>query len=153
MNKYVAVGLCVVAFGLGYAMCDNVWDRKYLAFKASAEKDYSSLLEKKIEADRANQAKINAIESRRIEDVEALKKEYEKTIADVRANFKPSGVLDCPTGKDSVPRTDNNTSELVCYRKSELLARIEASMAIAKRADELALKYNALVNLINERSK
>lgn len=150
MNK-VAIVLGVVAvFGAGYFLADTLWERDFAEFKLKAEKDYSALLEKKLEADRQNREQVSRLESEYLTTINEQKQSYEKTIANMRANFKPSGVSKCPDGGNGVSRADSDTSELVCYRRADLQHKIEQSLAITRDADRLAVKYNTLLNMVKK---
>lgn len=150
MNK-VAIVLGVVAvFGAGYFLADTLWERDFAEFKLKAEKDYSALLEKKLESDRINREQVSRLESEYLTTINEQKQSYEKTIANMRRNFKPSGVSKCPPSGDGVPRADSDTSELVCYRRADLQHKIEQSLAITRDADRLAVKYNTLLNMVQK---
>lgn len=135
-------------FTFGYLTADGIWEKKYLEFKLKSEKEYSTLLEQKIEADQANRLRVNAVETKYTKELTEQKAIYEKTIANLRLNFTPSGVFDCTSSGQCVPRASDSTAEFVCYRKGDLQRRIEESLAIGNRADELALKYNTLLKIV-----
>lgn len=148
MNK-VAIVLGVVAvFGAGYFLADTLWERDFAEFKLKAEKDYSALLEKKLAADDENRKRVNELETKYLTTINEQKQSYEKTISDMRRNFKPSGVSKCPSSGDGVPRADSDSAELVCYRRADLQHKIEQSLAITRDADRLAVKYNTLLNMV-----
>lgn len=142
----VAIGVIYCA---GYASADSKWRARYTEFKLEAEQDYSSLLQKKIEADRENRARVSGIEREHLEAARRQKEQYEKTIANLRANFSPSGVLDDRTEDgNGLPRSGDDSAAIVCYSRDELQSRVERSLAIGRKADELALKYRALLEII-----
>lgn len=148
-SRIVLIVVAVIAiFTFGYQVADGIWEKKYLEFKLNAEKQYSALLEQKIEADQANRQRVNAVETKYTKELTEQKAIYEKTIANLRLNFTPSGVFDCTSSGQCVPRTSDSTAEFICYRKGDLQRRIEESLAIGNRADELALKYNALLKIV-----
>lgn len=148
-SRIVLIVVAVIAiFTFGYYTADNIWERKYLQFKLTAEKEYSTLLEQKIEADQANRQRVNSLEKEYLNELDIQKREYEKIIALMHDNFHPSGVSECPASGDGVPGTSDDTTNLVCYTKSELHKRISESLAITKRADELAVKYNSLLKIV-----
>lgn len=137
-------------FTFGYLTADGIWEKKYLKFKLDSEKEYSALLESKIEADQANRLRVNAVETKYVNELQEQKDVYEKTIANLRKHFTPSGVFNCTANGQCMPRTSDDTSEFVCYRTGDLQRRIEESLAIANRADELALKYNTLLKMVKK---
>lgn len=154
MIKKIAIAVALLAaFGGGYGLSDMSWERKYAEFRLSAEKDYSALLEKKIESDRANRSRISEIEKTHQSTLSEQKKRYEKTIASLRANFQPSGVSGCPPSGDGVSRDGGDSSELICYTRSELYRRISETLAIGNRCDKLAINYATLLKVIeNEKT-
>lgn len=154
MIKKIAIAVAfLAAFGGGYGLSDVIWERKYAEFRLSAEKDYSALLEKKIESDRINRSRISEIEKTHQSTLSEQKKRYEKTIASLRANFQPSGVSGCPPSGDGVPRDGNDSASLVCYTRSELYRRISETLAIGNRCDKLAIDYATLLKVIeNEKT-
>jgi hypothetical protein len=86
---------------------------------------------------------------------EAIRSEYEKIVEDLRSDklvIANSLHLskDCSASK-SVSTTTDNSSELVCFTKRELYAKIERSMAIASEADRLAERYNALLAVCKQK--
>lgn len=154
MIKKIAIAVALLAaFGGGYGLSDVIWERKYAEFSLSAERDYSALLEKKIESDRANRSRISEIEKTHQSTLSEQKKLYEKTIASLRANFQPSGVSGCPPSGDGVPRDGNDSASLVCYTRNELYRRISETLAIGNRCDKLAISYATLLKVIeNEKT-
>ena len=116
----------------------------YLLLK---EQEYSQQLELKIEENKKLRSTIDKIELELIEQ----KDSYEKNLSDLRSRYSIDGLFDCSRNGECLPRTDNNTSEFVCYRTSDLRKRIDESVAIGKRADHLALRYNALLKVCNGR--
>lgn len=148
-SKIFLIAIAVISvFTFGYLTADGIWEKKYLEFKLKAEKEYSALLESKIEADQANRLRVNAVETKYVNELNEQKAIYEKTIANLRNHFTPSGVFSCTASGQCVPRTSNDTSEFVCYRTGDLQRRIEESLAIGHRADQLALKYNTLLKIV-----
>ena len=149
MNKIFIVAGLIAAFGAGYGLADLKWESDFSKFKLDAEKDYSALLEKKIKADKENQARITSIEQDYQSTLSNQKKRYEKTIADLRANFKPSGVYDGAPSGTGMPRNGKDSPELICYTRSELYNRIAKTLAIGNRCDKLAIDYATLLRMVN----
>ena len=147
---FLIAAVFVGIFTFGYLTADGIWEKKYLKFKLDSEKEYSALLESKIEADQANRLRVNAVETKYVNELQEQKDVYEKTIANLRKHFTPSGVFNCTANGQCVPRTSDDTSEFVCYRTGDLQRRIEESLVIANRADELALKYNTLLKMVKK---
>lgn len=141
------------AFLLGVYVTSNAYEEKIAEYKLEAEKQLSDLLQQKIESDKRNSARVAQAELAGLKELEELKETYEKTIADLRADFKPSGVSKCPKPDSSVSRTDSDSTELICYSRAELQSKIEQSMALAREADELAVKYNMLLKIYGDSKK
>ena len=147
-------GLCwVFVFGGGYWMGCNATKQKYTIEDQAKEIEYHSKVNALIDQIRsqelANQSRINDIMANHVVSEEAIRNEYEKIIEDLRSDkLVVANSLhlnkDCTASK-SVSSTADNSSELVCFTKRELYAKIERSMAIASEADRLAEKYNALL--------
>lgn len=147
-------GLCwVFVFGGGYWMGCNATKQKYTIEDQAKEIEYHSKVNALIDQIRsqeiANQSRINDIMANHVVSEEAIRNEYEKIIEDLRSDklvIANSLHLDkeCTASK-SMSTTTANSSELVCFTKRELYAKIERSMAIASEADRLAEKYNALL--------
>lgn len=145
---FLIAAVFVGIFTFGYLTADGIWEKKYLKFKLDSEKEYSALLESKIEADQANRLRVNAVETKYVNELQEQKDVYEKTIANLRKHFTPSGVFNCTANGQCVPRTSDDTSEFVCYRRSELLYRIEKTLAIGRDAQRVNLQYKALLEII-----
>ena len=104
----------------------------------------------------------NVIVTGYINDIERLKEQHEKDVKELEnANFKDTVVIK-PTVSECVCPADRSKtgvqaagvkSDLVCYTRSELQRKVEESMGIAKEADELALKYKALVEVCTKNEK
>ena len=100
----------------------------------------------------------NVIVTGYIDDIERLKAQHEADLKELEnANFKdtvtvnPVNTADCgmhenDNGKTTVP-TAGAKPDFICYTRSELQSKIAESMAIAKEADEIALKYRALLEV------
>lgn len=100
----------------------------------------------------------NIIVTGYIDDIERLKAQHEADLKELEnANFKdtvtiePVNTVDCgmhkdDNGKTTVP-TAGTKPDLICYTRSELQSKIAESMALAKEADEIALRYAALVEV------
>lgn len=153
-------GLCwVFVFGGGYWMGCNATKQKYTIEDQAKEIEYHSKVNALVDQIRsqelANQNRINDIMANHVVSEEAIRNEYEKIIEDLRSDklvIANSLHLskDCSASKP-VSSTADNSSELVCFTKRELYAKIERSMAIASEADRLAEKYNALLAVCKQK--
>lgn len=100
----------------------------------------------------ANQSRINELISNQLINEENIKNEYEKVISDLRdGKYDVSDGMhigkDCSATSNAVSAGTTDTSNLICFTESELYRKIERSMAIAKEADQLAVKYNTLLEV------
>lgn len=153
-------GLCwVFVFGGGYWMGCNATKQKYTIEDQAKEIEYHSKVNALVDQIRsqeiANQNRINDIMANHVVSEEAIRNEYEKIIEDLRSDklvIANSLHLskDCSASKP-VSSTADNSSELVCFTKRELYAKIERSMAIASEADRLAERYNALLAVCKQK--
>lgn len=136
------------AYYFGYDTAQTKADLAFNAFKLQAEKEYNALLEKNTLWERHYQDKLQAIEADRLFSLVEQKQKYEETIAALRSDDL-SGVSKCRSaGEDGGKATAGSTGELVCYTRSDLLARIKATLALGARADKLAADYNTLLKII-----
>lgn len=106
----------------------------------------------------------NIIVTGYIDDIERLKAQHEADLKELEnANFKDTVIIepivsnDCGmhqnnNGKATVP-TAGVKSNLICYTRTELQSKIAESMVIAKEADEIALKYRALLEVCTKHEK
>ena len=137
-----AVSALVGAYGTHLYYQSEIAD-----YKLRKEQEYSHQLELKIEENKKLQSVINEIEWELIEQ----KDSYEKNLADLRSRYSIDGLFDCSRNGECLPRTDSSASEFVCYRTTDLRKRINQSVVVGKRADDLAMKYNALLKVCNGR--
>ena len=137
----------------------NATKQKYTIEDQAKEIEYHSKVNALVDQIRsqeiANQSRINDIMANHVVSEEAIRNEYEKIIEDLRSDklvIANSLHLskDCSASKP-VSSTADNSSELVCFSKRELYAKIERSMAIASEADRLAEKYNALLAVCKQK--
>lgn len=139
--------LAGLMYAFGYKVAVTASDLRFEELKSKYANDYAALLQKKIDSERTQKELRQRIETNYLVELERQKQSYETLLTDLHTNFKPSGVSNCPDDRSSVSRTNDNTADVVCYRKGELQARIAKSMAIGQRCDDLAVRYNALLRL------
>lgn len=147
--KFAAAALILLgAYLFGHSVASTKAELEFTRFKLQSEQAYSALLAEKQRQDTQYAVKIRELENEHVEAVTELRAEYDKTIANLRKSFKPSGVRKCPeSGNNGAPAL-NSSRELVCYSASDLRARIEQSLAIGARCDKLATDYNTLLKVI-----
>lgn len=152
-TKYIVIGCIAAIVGVyyaGYKHADTNWELRFKDFETQSERAYNDLLKQKIEADQANREKVALIEADHVQQLKVQKENYEKDIVALRANFKPSRVFKCPSSGDGMPRTGGDSAGLICYTRSELQRKIEETVAIGYECDQLAVKYNSLLKMLNE---
>lgn len=95
----------------------------------------------------------NEIIKNYMQEKEVLKSEYEKSLI-VANNLRDTFIPDClpstNTSNTEVSRKTKDKSGSRCYSESDLLNKIKESMAIGQECDELAIRYNALLEVCNE---
>lgn len=139
----------VFCFAAGYYEAEKTAKLEFSKFKLEAEKDYSSLLKKKIDADKANAARMAELDEEHQSAIRKQKQSYEKTIANLRANYKPRGVPSGAAGGGGMSRNDSDPRGFVCYSETEFYDRVARSLAVASRCDKLAIDYSTLLRMIN----
>ena len=59
------------------------------------------------------------------------------------------GMHENNNGAETV-QTTGTQSDLICYTRAELQSKVKRSLDLAKEADEIALKYRALVEVCTQ---
>ena len=156
LKLYAICGAVIIALVSGSYM--------YLSYRIEKEVNerYAAEVEKLKNEQLQNlqqlQHEQNVIVTGYIDDIERLKAQHEADLKELEnANFKDTVTIepivsnDCGMHKDNNGKTTVPTAgikpDLICYTRSELQRKVEESMGIAKEADELALKYKALVEV------
>ena len=83
-----------------------------------------------------------------LQQMEILKDEYEKNLIvsnNLRDTFIPDCVQQPDTSNTRVSRETTNKSTARCYSESDLLGKVKETMAIGRECDQLAIKYNSLL--------
>lgn len=108
----------------------------------------------------------NIVVSGYLQKIKALEGEHEKTLQELEtAQFSNTVTgVNCVVSnavnslhKDSdskaTVQTAGNKPDLICYTRSELQSKVARSLAITKEADELAVKYRALLDVCTQKDK
>lgn len=139
------IGFCItIAYYKGYSACE-----RDVALKLQNVTIEHS--QKIIETERNLQNKQNQIVADYLQQISLLEAQHNEdkiNLDNLRDAFdvKLNGMCNTNNSGSSTMSTKTGTqSNLKCYTKSELLRKIERSMAIAREADELAIKYNTLL--------
>jgi hypothetical protein len=112
------------------------------------------------------QSQQNIIVSGYLQKIKTLEGEHEKTLQELEtAQFSNTVTgVNCIVSnavnslhKDSDSKTTVQTTgdkpDLVCYTRAELQSKVARSLAITKEADELAIKYKALLDVCTQKDK
>ena len=112
------------------------------------------------------QSQQNIIVSGYLQKIKTLEGEHEKTLQELEtAQFSNTvtGVnrvvsnavnsLHKDSGSKTTVQTAGNKPDLVCYTRAELQSKIKRSLALTKEADELAIKYRALLDVCTQKDK
>lgn len=144
---------CMLVFGLGYLKGCKATEREYTEKLNQAQIENSRKI---IEQERIMQSKQDQIVSDYLKQIEDMKDEHTKeliTVSNLRDTVTvPKCVSNKNTGSSGVSAKTSNKSNLKCYTESELLRKVERSLDLAREADELAVKYNALLKVCSEQN-
>lgn len=143
--------ICFLGFTLGALVC--AYFKGYYACSVEYET-------KLLRLQNENRANIRDIEFKMQEKQYKLLTDYINQIGDLEVEYKDdlakittdklsdttNCVSDTNTSNPRMSKETSNKSNTVCYTETELLSKIKSSLDIAKECDELALKYNTLLN-------
>lgn len=143
--------ICFFGFTLGALVC--AYCKGYYACSA----EYEAKLLKLQNENRANimdiefkmQEKQNKLLTDYINQIGDLEMEYKDDLAKIttdKLSDTTNCVSDTNTSNPRMSKETSNKSNTICYTETELLSKIKSSLDIAKECDELALKYNTLLN-------
>lgn len=112
------------------------------------------------------QSQQNIVVSGYLQKIKVLEGEHEKTLQELETaqfsntvtgvNCVVSNAIDSlhkDGGSKTTVQTTGDKPDLVCYTRSELQSKVARSLAITKEADELALKYRALLEVCHQKEK
>ena len=112
------------------------------------------------------QSQQNIIVSGYLQKIKTLEGEHERTLQELEtAQFSNTvtGVncivsnavnsLHKDGGSKTTVQTTGNKPDLVCYTRAELQSKVARSLALTKEADELAIKYRALLDVCTQKDK
>ena len=139
------IGFCItIAYYKGYSACER--DMALKLQNVTIEHN-----QKIIETERTLQNKQNQIVADYLQQISLLEAQHNEdkiNLDNLRDAFdvKLNGMCNTNNSGSSTVSTKTGTqSNLKCYTRAELQRKIERSMAIAREADELAIKYNTLL--------
>lgn len=113
------------------------------------------------------QSQQNIVVSGYLQKIKTLEGEHEKTLQELETaqfsntvtgvNCVVSNAIHDSLHKDSGSQTTVQTAgdkpDLVCYTRAELQRKVKESLDLAKEADELAIKYRALLEVCTQKDK
>ena len=112
------------------------------------------------------QSQQNIIVSGYLQKIKTLEGEHERTLQELEtAQFSNTvtGVncvvsnavnsLHKDSGSQTTVQTTGNKPDLVCYTRAELQSKVKESLALTREADELAIKYRALLEVCTQKDK
>ena len=113
------------------------------------------------------QSQQNIVVSGYLQKIKTLEGEHEKTLQELETaqfsntvtgvNCVVSNAIHDSVHKDSGSKTTvqaaGNKPDLVCYTRAELQRKVKESLALTREADELAIKYRALLEVCTQKDK
>ena len=128
------------------------YERKLQEFRAEELQNLQDLQHEQNETVTAYLNEINALKQQHEQDLKEIENAKFKDTVTVPVPFPVirhdtnCGLHENNNGAETV-QTTGTQSDLICYTRAELQRKIKDSLAITKEADELALKYKALVEV------
>lgn len=139
------IGFCItIAYYKGYSACER--DVALKLQNVTIEHN-----QKIIETERNLQNKQNQIVADYLQQISLLEAQHNEdkiNLDNLRDAFDVKLDSMCNTnnsGSSTVSTKTGTQSNLKCYTRAELQRKIERSMAIAREADRLAIRYNTLL--------
>ena len=113
------------------------------------------------------QSQQNIVVSGYLQKIKTLEGEHEKTLQELEtAQFSNTvtGVncvvsnaihdsLHKDSGSKTTMQTAGNKPDLICYTRAELQSKVKESLALTKEADELAIRYQTLLDVCTQKDK
>lgn len=137
--SYLAVG--VFAYYKGFTNASN-------EYKATLNQLQTSNLKAILNQERTYKEKENEIIKNYQDKIQLLKKEYDKALI-IGNNLSNTFIPDClqhtDTSSTRVSKETKTKSNTRCYSETDLLRKVKESMAIGNECDQLAIRYNSLL--------
>lgn len=113
------------------------------------------------------QSQQNIVVSGYLQKIKTLEGEHEKTLQELEtAQFSNTvtGVncvvsnaihdsLHKDSGSQTTVQTAGNKPDLICYTRAELQSKVARSLALTREADELAIRYQTLLEVCTQKDK
>ena len=131
------------AYHDGYTRATEEYNIKLLQLQS----DNNELI---LNQERKYKDRENEIISEYLQKQEILKEQYQKELIvanNIRDTFIPNCLPSTNTSNTEVSRKTKDKSNSRCYSESDLLNKIKESVAIGQECDQLAIRYNALLEV------
>ena len=134
------------------------YERKLQEFRAEELQNLQDLQHEQNETVTAYLNEINALKQQHEQDLKEIENAKFKDTVTVPVPFPVirhdtnCGLHENNNGAETMP-TAGTQSDLICYTRSELQSKVKRSLDLAKEADEIALKYRALVEVCTQKEK
>lgn len=112
------------------------------------------------------QSQQNIVVSGYLQKIKTLEGEHERTLQELETaqfsntvtgvNCVVSNAIDSlhkDGGSKTTVQTAGDKPDLICYTRAELQRKVKESLDLAKEADELAIKYKALLEVCTQKDK
>lgn len=112
------------------------------------------------------QSQQNIVVSGYLQKIKTLEGEHEKTLQELETaqfsntvtgvNCVVSNAIDSlhkDGGSKATMQTAGNKPDLICYTRTELQSKIKRSLALTREADELAIRYQTLLEVCTQKDK
>ena len=134
------------------------YERKLQEFRAEELQNLQDLQHKQNETVTAYLNEINVLKQQHEQDLKEIENAKFKDTVTVPVPFPVikhdtnCGLHENNNGAETV-QTTGTQSDLICYTRAELQSKVKRSLDLAKEADEIALKYRALVEVCTQKEK
>ena len=131
------------------------YERKLQEFRAEELQNLQDLQHEQNETVTAYLNEINVLKQQHEQDLKEIENAKFKDTVTVPVPFPVikhdtnCGLHENNNSAETVP-TAGTQSDLICYTRAELQRKIKDSLAITKEADEIALRYRALVEVCTQ---
>ena len=131
------------------------YERKLQEFRAEELQNLQDLQHEQNETVTAYLNEINVLKQQHEQDLKEIENARFKDTVTVPVPFPViKHDTNCGLHKDNnsaeTVQTTGTQSDLICYTRAELQRKIKDSLDLAKEADEIALKYRALVEVCTQ---
>ena len=112
------------------------------------------------------QSQQNIVISGYLQKIKTLEGEHEKTLQELETaqfsntvtgvNCVVSNAIDSlhkDSGSKTTVQTTGNKPDLICYTRAELQSKVARSLALTREADELAIRYQTLLEVCTQKDK